>query len=100
MSSRDILWTKEYHIAHSDRFSKIFVSKHADNLFYSSVLYYHKSGSFTASTMTLHMKLKHFMAETEAQAFDQCKNWVGRHLGTDYDLSRGKVVYEGNRPLV
>jgi len=82
-----IEWTKEYEVCHNDRFSKIFISKHGDGLFFGGVLYYHKSGSFTENTCTLRMKLKNFVAESEEQVLAQCRSWIDANLGADYDLT-------------
>ncbi len=88
----EIRWTKEYQVTLPDRFAKVFLSEHDDDLFYGGVLYYDKSGSFTANTMTMHMKLRNFIAESEDEALSQCKKWIETHLGAEFTIEGPETV--------
>lgn len=83
-----INWTKVHGLNHQNGSFKLYVSSHTDGYFYGAVLYYEKSGAWSAdnNVINVNMKLEQFVNRSEESVYQQCIDWINNNLPGKYTI--------------
>jgi len=83
-----INWTKVYSLDHKNGFFKLYVSSHTDGNYFGAVLYYTKTGNWSAGNdVRLDMKLEQFIDRSEEGVYQSCLEWVNQNLEGKYNIT-------------
>jgi hypothetical protein len=66
---------------------QLFISEHNDGDFYGKLVYYEKSGDFSAGTREIVFKHQNFAGNCEQDVLRRSKEWIDQNLGNGYSVT-------------